>query len=341
MRKQIQLNIPTPCHENWDQMHPVEKGRFCGSCQKQVIDFTMMSDTQLIAFFKKTSTGSVCGRFMQDQLDRTIETPKKRMPWVKYFFKFALPAFLISTKATAQGTVREIKGDTVMVSEPKEVELKKMTTAKVEKRINGKVVNDKGEGISYASVVIKGTTIGVATDSTGNFSLPYSGLEDTVVLIGSSVGFENTESMVWLNKSETNITITLDVISTLGEVVVTNGEMMGRMIFTGGINVSRKIAVIDTIYNAILPARKSLKLYPNPVQTNTTLHIEMSKHEKGAYIFQLSAVNGKVITSKEIWMDKYDRLAKIEIPSVAAGAYFITMINKQSGKRDTEKLIIE
>jgi hypothetical protein len=48
----------------------------------------------------------VCGRFYEDQLDRSIEIPKKRIPWVKYFFQFVLPAFLLSLKASAQGTVR-------------------------------------------------------------------------------------------------------------------------------------------------------------------------------------------------------------------------------------------
>jgi hypothetical protein len=45
-------------------MTPGDKGRFCDSCQKTVHDFTGMSDMQLIAFFKKPSTGSVCGRFI-------------------------------------------------------------------------------------------------------------------------------------------------------------------------------------------------------------------------------------------------------------------------------------
>src|SRR5882672_521370 len=99
MGKQIQLNIPEPCHEDWDKMNPVEKGRFCDSCQKQVIDFTNMSDVQLATFFKKPSTGSVCGRFYQDQLDREMGIPRKRIPWIKYFFQIALPAFLVSAKA--------------------------------------------------------------------------------------------------------------------------------------------------------------------------------------------------------------------------------------------------
>ena len=115
MGKKIQLSITDPCHENWDNMTQADKGRFCASCQKQVIDFTNMSDSQLAAFFKKPilisskdgeKEASVCGRFYDDQLDRDIEIPKKRIPWVKYFFQFALPAFLISIKTSAQSKAK-------------------------------------------------------------------------------------------------------------------------------------------------------------------------------------------------------------------------------------------
>src|SRR5689334_9509838 len=102
MAKKIQLDIPTPCHKNWDNMHPSGKGKFCDSCQKQVVDFTRMTDREIALFFKKKSTGSVCGRFMDDQLNRDMDIPKKRIPWFKYFFQFALPAFIISNKAKAQ-----------------------------------------------------------------------------------------------------------------------------------------------------------------------------------------------------------------------------------------------
>lgn len=101
MSKKIQLTIAKPCHENWDAMSDVQKGKFCDSCQKQVVDFTNMSDRQLAEFFKKPSTGSVCGRFMSDQLERELEIPKKRIPWLKYFFTIAIPAFFAS-KVSAQ-----------------------------------------------------------------------------------------------------------------------------------------------------------------------------------------------------------------------------------------------
>jgi hypothetical protein len=104
MSKKLQITIPTPCHENWDNMTNVQQGKFCGSCQKNVVDFSDMSDRQVAEFFKKPSTGSVCGRFMTDQLERDIEIPRKRIPWIKYFFQFAFPAFLVSIKASAQKT---------------------------------------------------------------------------------------------------------------------------------------------------------------------------------------------------------------------------------------------
>src|ERR1700754_197235 len=102
MASKLQLHIPEPCHENWETMTPVEKGRFCGSCQKQVVDFSNMSDREVAQFFKQPSTDSVCGHFSNTQLDRDLDIPKKRVPWVKYFFHVAIPALLVSTKANGQ-----------------------------------------------------------------------------------------------------------------------------------------------------------------------------------------------------------------------------------------------
>ncbi|MFI5131591.1 MAG: T9SS type A sorting domain-containing protein [Chitinophagales bacterium] len=114
MSKEFKLTIPDPCHENWDHMTQTEKGRFCASCQKHVIDFRNMSDSQLAVFFKKHSESSLCGRLFHDQLDRNIGMPKKQISWIKYFFQFTLPAFLISMKAAAQGNVKFIQPDTIV-----------------------------------------------------------------------------------------------------------------------------------------------------------------------------------------------------------------------------------
>src|SRR5688500_5230736 len=192
MSKKIQLSIPKPCHENWDAMTPVEKGKFCGSCQKQVVDFSNMSDRQVAEFFKKPSIGSVCGRFMTDQLEREIEIPKKRIPWFKYFFQFALPAFLVymnASSAIAQGKIKltTITKDTQAPMRPTmglvaprdwdrptkgEIEVIKLSGT-----LQLKVVDDKGNPIPYASIETGVIGKGGAANKDGLFSLDKSILD--------------------------------------------------------------------------------------------------------------------------------------------------------------------
>lgn len=217
-----------------------------------------MNDAQLVAFFNKpmkslSKDGSVCGRFIHDQLDRTIDISKKRIPWVKYFFQFTFPAFLISSKAAAQGQVRMLTGDTIIVPKQKIDKAEKIPPTEAVIRISGKVIDDNGDGVPDASVFIKGITNGVATDSTGNFVIKYRDNEKNLVLVGSSIGFLEMERIVDLNKEKEAINISLIPNNTLGEVVVVGiTEVKGRFV-TGGISVIKKENIFDTICNKFSP----------------------------------------------------------------------------------------
>jgi len=60
------LQIPKPCRENWHEMRPDDDGRYCLHCAKTVVDFTGMSDEQIIAFLED-SHGKICGRLNEKQ----------------------------------------------------------------------------------------------------------------------------------------------------------------------------------------------------------------------------------------------------------------------------------
>lgn len=62
-------SIPNPCLENWDKMKPNHQGRFCHSCEKTVVDFTQMSDLEILEYLKN-SKSRVCGRFNQNQIEQ-------------------------------------------------------------------------------------------------------------------------------------------------------------------------------------------------------------------------------------------------------------------------------
>lgn len=68
MEQKLNIRIPEPCHENWDQMGSMEKGRFCNACSKIVVDFTAMQDNEIINYFNDAAGSRVCGRFRQTQL---------------------------------------------------------------------------------------------------------------------------------------------------------------------------------------------------------------------------------------------------------------------------------
>jgi hypothetical protein len=112
LSKYITITIPTGCNQPWDDMLQQSAGKHCAVCQKTVIDFSSMTDTQLGNFFKNR-TDNVCGRFHPDQLDKEIMLPKKAMPWLKYFFTIGLPALLFSQKSFAQNGMRKDKPTTL------------------------------------------------------------------------------------------------------------------------------------------------------------------------------------------------------------------------------------
>src|SRR5690242_17957207 len=99
MRQPLQVQIPTPCHESWQAMTPNEKGRHCMSCQKTVIDFTNMSDRQILEYITKASS-NVCGRFSNEQLNKDLIIPsnKKKFSWA-YAWNIAFASFLVTSKA--------------------------------------------------------------------------------------------------------------------------------------------------------------------------------------------------------------------------------------------------
>lgn len=63
------LYINEPCSENWSAMLPTEKGAFCMSCTKEVIDFSTQSPEEIKLTLKKNLGQKVCGRITTSQID--------------------------------------------------------------------------------------------------------------------------------------------------------------------------------------------------------------------------------------------------------------------------------
>lgn len=62
------IGIATPCSENFHSMLPNAQGSYCVHCEKNVIDFSVKSDREIIEILQLND--QQCGRFSVEQLER-------------------------------------------------------------------------------------------------------------------------------------------------------------------------------------------------------------------------------------------------------------------------------
>ncbi len=82
----FKITIAEPCHENWDRMTQSEQGKFCGSCQKNVVDFTDFTNYEIGQFLGKPENVNTCGRFLKTQIAAGYNyfQPEKSPNFFKY-----------------------------------------------------------------------------------------------------------------------------------------------------------------------------------------------------------------------------------------------------------------
>ncbi len=64
------VEISSPCDKNFNKMPKSGNGRYCYSCEKVVVDFTNMTNTELQNYFKNYTGDEICGRVKSTHLDQ-------------------------------------------------------------------------------------------------------------------------------------------------------------------------------------------------------------------------------------------------------------------------------
>jgi hypothetical protein len=252
----IQLNIPEPCHQDWQQMTPAEQGRFCNACAKQVVDFSTMTDTQVLNYFANIKNEKVCGRAYPDQLDRMItlpKEPKKRLFWRWNYITMLFLFFSKTNNAKAQGG---IKVDTVSKFNAENLQPASLQgivggiSISVNRVITGTVKDESGMPIGYATVRIKKGEGGVSADTKGEYRI-RANINNEILQV-SAVGFVTKEIVLSGLK-------TYDVIlerSMMGEVVIVGGMISSDGDYTTPVD-PKHITVLEVKDNATMQPVKA------------------------------------------------------------------------------------
>lgn len=115
----MKITIPTPCHENWQNMTPNEKGRFCSVCSKTVRDFTDSSDEEIVAVFFNATERSTCGNFNESQLNRDLQYSFIN----SLFTKFAVGFILTTGGFVSLYSQNSMKNDSLKVADLTDIQI--------------------------------------------------------------------------------------------------------------------------------------------------------------------------------------------------------------------------
>lgn len=111
----MKLSIPKPCHEKWEDMNPVENGRFCSVCSKTVRDFTGLSDREVMEELGETS--NICGNFNANQLGRDLNFSFINSLFSKFAIGFVLTSGGIVSINAQESRVDKVTHKTLLINE--------------------------------------------------------------------------------------------------------------------------------------------------------------------------------------------------------------------------------
>ncbi|NII28239.1 T9SS type A sorting domain-containing protein [Pseudoflavitalea sp. X16] len=364
----IHVTIPEPCHENWQQMTPNEQGRHCMACQKTVVDFTLMSDQEILDHISRASS-AVCGRFNNDQLNKTyVEKKIKPSFTFRYAWNMITAAFLLTAGAATAQSKTPVKRH-VVANKKKLIPLKPPlvvgTVAVVvpDRTISGVVREDStGNPVSFASVRIKGAETGVSANEAGRFELTTAGDRNKVTLVVSAVGYTTREYEVEVYGSkapEIYLTPEADELKpvevicygrTIGKVSVAPPVQKDNAVFSlegkvGELVVIRKDSVVEKVQRQVkewLLIKKDVRIYPNPVVPGSSINISMNLKGTGEYKLELMDASGKLVWVQAIQVAQKSQVANMPTQSSwSRGVYWMRLSNATDKKVYQAKVLLQ
>jgi hypothetical protein len=343
MPEKTQLLVYNPCHEQWDNMQPNTEGRFCGSCQKTVVDFTAMSDQELLAWFAR-GRGDVCGRMTEDQLNRDLAParPPKKKIWAVWW-QFLVAGLLVSSEASAQvkpakETISQAYNDTARS------QLIMGFTILLPYQSLRIIDSATQKPLSGASVQVDDEPGYLIADSTGKIMVPFDRIARASVLKISCIGYAHTIVPVdesWLSASKVVRLVAQPLeLPPVAVSACRETSLMGRL---GGVIAVRaeKFSLRKVIRDMLFCRKPPLIIYPNPVVRGTSVTLSLRTDVPGSYMAQLYSGEGMVVESMRIEGVDGARTELMDIPgTVAAGVYFVRVFHTESGKMYTEKVVV-
>jgi len=336
-------------------MTTAEQGRFCSACQKQVVDFSTMTDTEVIHHLQH-ATASICARAGNDQLNRDIQPVSAQKSSVtKYWFALLAGISLFLSKADAQSNKPKHPKRTPLVRPdqrkrlPGEIIMGAIATVRPagdEWTLTGAVVDEKGQPVPFASVRLGSGAVGMSTDSTGRFEIELKSRPDSLKVKVSSVGFEQRDLVVYPEQNELLEMGSIRLQSQVMQNVTVTAPDQNKMVSVrlGGAGAVVRITRYDKIATGFKDwiGISEVKVLPNPVARNSSFNVRLAPKKLGVYTIQVTDMNGRIITGKQVNIALQGQLESFSPGQFeSSGLYVISLISHEDGKVYSNRLVVQ
>ncbi|OWP64353.1 hypothetical protein CDA63_04785 [Hymenobacter amundsenii] len=223
------FSVPAPCPQPWAAMTPTDAGRFCGSCQHEVVDFSAMSEAEVRTWLARPGAASVCGFFRAGQFAAPVAAapaPRWRRWLLTGLALLSLKPLLTSCQTAQSGADAATTGPTEQADELAAAPQSQVT-------IRGRVLDDStGQAVAGAEVFIGDTPYGATTDEQGNFRFtmqqqwaPVQGGVVSLRVSGSPFVFKTQTLSVEVAPAPTPLTVRLKSVPGRGQIM---GKVMAH-----------------------------------------------------------------------------------------------------------------
>lgn len=330
------MQVPDPCSESWNAMTPLPGGRYCSRCEKTVVDFSAMSEQQMLRYVLQRE-GRVCGRFRNDQLNKplTLYTPPGRWQQLRAA-GLLLSGLTLATGVAAQQLVPEPPQTPAIecgtVDRPGSEEKKRV--------LSGVVTDTNGEAIVGANIFLKweagwSSTYGTVSDVDGRFQLKIHDIKSPYRVVISYLGYETREFLPD------------EILSPLQVSLQSKSYELTTMVVTAyGVNRSRVLGgyvsiIRDEESKPPIPEPKEAligEVFPNPFSSE--LNVKLELETDAVLLFHLYNAAGLLVFAQAYDLPSGNHTTNLNLGGyrLPAGAYFLR-ISDDKGEIRTKQVV--
>lgn len=301
MPKQIQITIPEPCQEKWEEMTPTQQGAYCQVCSKNVVDFTSKTENE-IYYILTQSDGNTCGRFTSFQLQNPIRKTEVNNGWFNWRAIAASLAALVAFEETTKAS-----GNTQKVSISIETAPVKYNGAEEgpEDEINGVVLDAETHvPIPYADLVWRDDRSAVSTDFEGRFILVDPDHHKNSLVVVRAIGYYSLE--IDVNNLKDGHAILLYKKEHMKDII----SIASGKVAINKVDMSSERSAPKVITGRVLDAKTKEPLYSASVYCKNDRTIGAVTDASGGFTLQVDSVAHK----SDIIVVQYLGYSTYEIP---------------------------